>query len=170
VPVFLMWIYLSWLTFLFGAAIAATLPQLRATRFADAKRAGNDAVTALALVKLLYEARGAAPARGLCTAELAASLRSDPEETGALLAQLEGMGYLRRLVRSDGADEEWVLACDPRRQGLGRIFHRLAFDPENSLLRRADLGLDRWLAPLVRGPWLDQPLDALDRAASGPAD
>ena len=40
-PLFLLWMYLSWYALLFGAAIAATLPRLRATRFSDELRAGN---------------------------------------------------------------------------------------------------------------------------------
>ena len=50
-PLFLIWIYLSWYVVLFGAAIAATLPRLRATRFSDELLAGNQFITSVALLK-----------------------------------------------------------------------------------------------------------------------
>ena len=56
-PLFLIWMYLSWYALLFGAAITATLPRLRATRFADELRAGNQFITAVALLKILLEAK-----------------------------------------------------------------------------------------------------------------
>ena len=62
-PLFLLWMYLSWYVLLFGAAIAATLPRLRATRFSDELRAGNAFVTALALIRHLFEARRSRAAR-----------------------------------------------------------------------------------------------------------
>jgi membrane protein len=174
-PIFLLWIYLSWLTFLFGAAIAATLPQLRRTRFADARRAGDRALTALALVKLLYDARrgGALGARSL--EALARSLRSDEEELAGLLTQLEELGYVRHLSPAaaapaagtaeaaaaadlDPASGEWLLSCDPQVKGLAAAFHYFALDPRNSLLQRQDLGLAEWLRPALQGEWLEHGL------------
>jgi len=56
-PIFLLWIYFSWFTVLFGAAIAATVSGLRETRYSDETRAGNRFVTAVGLLKLLLQAR-----------------------------------------------------------------------------------------------------------------
>jgi len=170
VPIFMMWIYLSWLTFLFGAALAATLPRLRSTRFADVRRAGDRALTAVALVRLLYGACSGTSLRSVSTPELARQLRSDPEWLGGLLAQLQQIGYVRRLALVDAsAPDEWVLACDPQVMGLAPLFHAMVLDPANSLLQRADLDLMRWLEPAVAGPWLAQPLSRLDYGAAAPA-
>jgi len=158
-PIFLIWIYLSWLTFLFGAAIAATLPQLRSTRFFDTRRAGDRAVTAIALLKLLLDARGNGPLRALQTRDLARALRTDDEEVSALLGELETLGYVRELATSgESTSDEWVLSCDPQKQGLGPVFNRFALDPQNSLLLRPELGLQAWLAPALRGEWLQRGL------------
>jgi hypothetical protein len=191
VPVFLLWIYLSWLVFLFGAAIAATLPRLRRTRFADARRAGNRVVTALALLKLLFDAREGRSLGTLSLEAMAQALRTDEEDLAAMLAQLEDLGYVRRLVpsakASEGGEEppppgrkaprrakrrdavepgagadpesgEWVLSCDPQTKGLAAAFHHFALDPANTLLRRKDLGLAPWLAPVLTGEWLERGL------------
>lgn len=178
VPIFLMWIFLSWLTFLFGAAIAATLPQLRRTRFTDARRVGDGAVTALALLKLLCDARIRQPLGILTLASLSHALRTDEEVLARMLSQLEELGYVRRLAQgpapvpgaqargdgsrsaaraaADASSGEWVLSCDPYQTGLGPAIHRFAIDPRNSLLLRKDLGLDSWLAPVLRGAWLER--------------
>jgi len=158
VPIFLMWIFLSWLTFLFGAAIAATLPQLRQTRFFDAKRAGDRAVTAIAILKILLDARTSRELRAVPVEELARSLRSYEEEIAQLLSNLETLGYVRKLARADAATEEWILSCDPQTKGLGPVFHLFAVDPQNSLLQRQDLGLGAWLAPVIGGDWLQKGL------------
>jgi membrane protein len=179
-PIFLMWIFLSWLVFLFGAAIAATLPQLRRTRFADARRAGNRVVTALALIKLLFDARAdvraAGPLGALSLASMARTLRTDEEALSRMLSDLEDLGYVRKLmpsanatpagqvaatpvaVSTDPASGEWVLSCDPQTQGLAAAFHFFALDPRNSLLQRKDLGLSAWMAPALGGEWLERSL------------
>ncbi len=158
VPIFLMWIFLSWLTFLFGAAIAATLPQLRQTRFFDAKRAGDRAVTAIAILKILLDARTSRELRAVPVAELARTLRSYEEEIAQLLSSLETLGYVRKLARADAGTEEWILSCDPQTKGLGPVFHLFVVDPQNSLLQRQDLGLGAWLAPVIGGDWLQKGL------------
>jgi membrane protein len=166
-PIFLLWIFLSWLTFLFGAAIAATLPQLRSTRFADVHRAGNDAVTVMALVKILYDARDGGALRALPVRALARALRTDEESLRGFLVGLESLGYVRKLAppesRAETRSEEWILSCDPQTQGLGPAFHAFALDPNNSLLHRNDLGLAAWLAPVLQGAWLQRGLAKIGR-------
>jgi membrane protein len=165
-PIFLTWIYLSWLSFLFGAAIAATLPQLSTTRFADSRRAGDQAITAIAAIKLLFDARQGGALRACATHELALRLRTYDEELAVILHELQTLGYVRRLVATDMSPEQWALACDPQGLGLGPVFRRYAIDPQNSLLHRPDLDLTGWLAPAISGEWLSQSLATL---ASGPA-
>lgn len=166
-PIFLLWIYFSWLTVLFGAAIAATVSGLRATRFSDEARAGNRFVTAVGLLKLLLEARTGTSIGELSTHELALRIRSTEEEVGELLAEMEKLGYVRQLATpQSGRAGRWILTSDPAQTGLAGLFHRFAVDPGNSLLpSRSGLGLEEWLRPGLLGPWLQTPLEQLMRAS-----
>lgn len=165
VPLFLLWVYLSWYALLFGAAIAATLPALRATRFSDEGRTGNRFVTALALLRTLLRAREQGANEGrLDVRTLAVSVRAPVEEVEPLLVDLERLGYASRL---GGAHRgAWLLTCDPGRATLRPLFERLAVDPENSLLSACP-EVGRWLESGLRADWLQQPLaTALSRGGA----
>jgi membrane protein len=151
-PLFLIWVYLSWYVLLFGAAIAATWPRLRATRFSDETRAGNAFVTAIALLKALADARDAGdPA--LATGELAQRVRTPADDSELLLETMETLGYVRRLAtsrRGKRSEHDWLMVADPSKATLAPLFDRLGIDPANTLLKSPALGL----APLV-GRWRD---------------
>lgn len=168
-PLLLLWIYLSWFALLFGAAIAATLPMLRATRFADERRAGNRFLTAAALLRALLAARSSGDDDGRVPAEVLASEVRVAEDVGfSLLLELERLGYVSRL---DGAHAgKWLLTCDPRRATLLPLFQRLALDPDNSLLAEHP-ELAAWLAQGLRSDWLRRPLiEALGATQALPDD
>jgi membrane protein len=158
VPLFLLWMYVSWYAVLFGAAIAATLPMLRTTRFADERRAGNRFITAVALLRELLQARASGSDDGrLPAATLARAVRFPEDGVERLLAELERLGYVSRL---DGAHAgKWLLTCDADRTTLLPLFARLAVDPGNSLLA-AQPGLGAWLDSGLQAQWLQRPLAA----------
>jgi len=158
VPLFLLWVYLSWYAILFGAAIAATLPMLRATRFADEHRAGNRFLTAVALLQVLLRSREQGVDDGRMTlAALARAVRFSDDGVERLLVETEKLGYVSRL---DGAHAgKWLLTCDAGRTTLRPLFARLAIDPVNSLLA-AQPELGSWLDSGLRSQWLEQPLSA----------
>lgn len=160
-PLFLLWVYLTWFVILFGATIAATLPRLRMTRFADERRAGNRFVTAVALLRLLLDARAAGSDGGrLSTPALANAVRSYPEEAERLLVELERLDYVSRVMTDDGRDGRWLLTCDPATTTLVAAFSRFAVDPANTLAQRADAGLGPWMQRGLAAPWISEPLAA----------
>lgn len=157
VPLFLLWVYLSWFVILFGAAIAATLPRLRSTRFADERRAGNRFITAVALLRLLLVARVKGVAGGrMRLEELARAVRTWPEEAERLLAELQALDYVTPVEGANGS--LWLLTCDPQQATLVPAFSRLAIDPRNSLATSEESGLSAWIARGLAADWVTQPL------------
>jgi membrane protein len=158
-PLFLVWMHLSWYTLLFGAAIAATLPRLRATRFSDELRPGNNFITAVALLKVLLEAKAAGGA--VPTSELARRVRTTLDETELLLERLERLGYVRRLAATRSGrrnEQDWLLTCDPETMNLRPAFERFAVDPTNTLLGVESLGLGALAQRWSNAEWLTLPL------------
>lgn len=156
-PVFLLWVYISWWVTLFGAAIAATLPMLRLTRFADEARAGNRFVTAVALLAALYQALSSGKNRGRLTTEaLALRVRTYPEQVERLLFDLEALDYVSQL---DGQHSgEWLLTANPAQANLVPLFKRHAVDPGNSLITGDADGLAQWMSDCLAAEWIERPL------------
>ncbi|HTT13447.1 MAG TPA: YihY family inner membrane protein [Burkholderiaceae bacterium] len=159
-PVFLLWVYISWWVTLFGAAIAATLPMLRLTRFADETRAGNRFVTSVALLAALYHALVDAKEGGrMTTKALALHVRTYPEQVERLLNDLEGLGYVAPL---DGRHVgEWLLTANPAQANLVPLFGRHAVDPSNTLITRDVDGLATWMTDGLAADWIRRPLAEL---------
>lgn len=165
VPLFLIWVYLSWLVVLLGAAIASTIPMLRSTRFADTSRPGNDFVTAVALLRVLRDAALEAGGDGQrCADQLSRITRTPLADTERLLRVLAALSYVRPLGGEHAG--QWRITCDPARATLRPLYERLAVSAEHSLLRRDPLGVGQWLAPLVASEALDRPLAELGASSS----
>ncbi|AHG63748.1 putative ribonuclease BN [Advenella mimigardefordensis DPN7] len=107
IPIFLLWIYLSWLVVLFGATVAALAPQIRSGQMRDKMSPGVHFVTALFVLRLLHSARDRNPP-GYGTSYIAGQIKMNYSETLDILEPLVSMGYI---VNTAGKrSERWVLA------------------------------------------------------------
>ncbi len=124
-PVFLIWVYVSWLGVLLGAMVAANLPSVRLQRLDSASKPGSDLLDALTLLQCLECTRGTTPP-GLTHAQLMTQLRLQPKALEPLLTILAQLGMVA--CTSWQGQDLWVLTCDPESTALGPLFDRLAFD------------------------------------------
>lgn len=107
IPLFLMWIYLSWLVVLFGASVTAITPQIRMGSFHHSILPGTHFMVAIQVLRLLHANRDDNPP-GRSNTFLASSLKINQDELQEVLDPLAAMGYI---VNTTGKrSERWALA------------------------------------------------------------
>lgn len=124
-PIFLLWIYLSWLAILLGATVAATLPALRQRRWALQHYPGANFVDAFRVLRVLWSAQNAPPARRSLSF-LCENLHLHQDELTSVLRALKRLGYV--VNTQDQGTDLWVLACDQRDATLGPLIDALLID------------------------------------------
>ena len=105
IPLFLLWIYLSWLVILLGAVVVAVLPQWRFNARRPQLGDGGTLYRALRLVERLSEARKEAQAPTIPQLVQASGIAE--EEVERLLETMSVPGWTRRIGPAG-----WVLARD----------------------------------------------------------
>jgi membrane protein len=160
IPVFLVWIYASWVVTVLGAVVTALLPDYRLLRGEKRAVTGVAFADALEILRVLIDCqrRSETPdVRRIC--ERAAVTRETCE---AILERLCDAGWVAR-----AAGWRWVLACDPGNVTIAEVYRRFVIDPER-LIERVGEGASR---DMLRGIAADVesdmavPLESLAREA-----
>jgi membrane protein len=131
IPIFLLWLYLSWVIVLAGATLTAMAP---AHRYAEGKPIpGRDFMDAVAVLSVLARAQNQGGAIRL--REISRQVRLMPHRCEAALERASRLGWTARTER-----DSWVLARDADTIGIADLYRAFAFDGETWGVRPADLG------------------------------
>lgn len=158
-PIFLIWIFVSWLIVLQGAVVAAYAPSLLSQVNAWSDGPGWRFRLSLAVMQTLVNLREQGRP-GATVHRLARRLKVDPLQLQTCLDALQGMGWIGRLEENEDHDGgRYVMLCDPARTAL------------RPLAEATLLASDGWSAPFWQRTGLREMTlaQALENAAGSSA-
>ncbi|CAJ0708945.1 membrane protein [Ralstonia sp. GP73] len=160
-PIFLTWIYVSWLVTLLGATIASTLPIIRQGYWQRRTFPGSEFFDALGVLLLLYRAREQAP-RTVAERDIGRRLQLEADYLVDLLTKLKALHLIGKL-QQDRGETHWALLCDVHTTTLRPLYERLVLNlprlPRTALARH--LGDTRALVSQLQNPALDATLESI---------
>ena len=158
IPIFLVWIYMSWLITLMGAVLAAALPVVKYERWWHVAKPGSRFVDAMMLIGVLQQARSSAPSAEVEIATLRAKTRLGYDEIDSLLQSMLDAGWVGRVSveaprriqwgkRSNTGMERWLLLANPQQLRLADVYRLFVFDASGNagLVRQVEAAVEQGL-------------------------
>ena len=138
VPIFLMWVYLSWLTILLGAVVAATLSHWR-TPDAQYLPTVVEMLDAMRVLKIMRQ--GMQDGVVVTLPALSRSLRLGFYTLERMMERMAGANLVRK---AEG--QGWLLARDLQYVRATELLHLFVLDKSVLLAEQEDDPLKQWLA------------------------
>ncbi len=163
VPIFLMWIYLSWLVVLSGAVAAAVMPEWRERASQVEPVPGGQFLDALQILRVLWEAHRTGEI--VTVPRLHAVVKLPIDRIEAMLDAMSAARWAGRVGRG------WTLTKDASEISAADVYHQFVFRAGASLpARQSGKALDRLALELAGGieERLQISIDDLFSRATGP--
>jgi membrane protein len=137
-PLFLLWIYLSWIITLVGALLAAALPVVKYERWWYQPVPGGAFVDAMAILKVLHGGARATDSALVSSATIRAHTRIGYDEMTDLLEKMVAEGWVGRVQtpvtarsqwgkRIRASADNWVLLTNPDKLRLADVYRLFVF-------------------------------------------
>ena len=137
-PLFLLWVYVSWVITLIGALLVAALPVVKYERWWHEAQPGGEFVDAMAIIKVLYVACKCGDTALVGAGAIRLRTRLGFDEMDNLLERMMAEGWVGRVKVdapprvqwgkrvSDGSDH-WVLLANVEKLTLAEVYRLFVF-------------------------------------------
>jgi membrane protein len=125
IPIFLSWIFVSWLIVLIGAVITAYAPTIRARALPKPRTAGAKFMDAIGVLRVLHQAQ----LKGITTIDtehIATQLHRDNAYINEITHELAQMQFIAEVEQND--QKAWSLVCRPEVTSVQPLAQKWVFD------------------------------------------
>jgi membrane protein len=163
VPIFLLWIYLSWLVVLFGAVAAAVLPEWRERAAQVEPVPGAQFLDALQILRILWEAHRAGEI--VTVLRMHAVIKLPIHHIEAILDRMSSVNWVGRVAHG------WALIRGAAELSVADVYHLFVFRAGSKLpARQSGQMLDQFALELAGSieAGFKRSLEELFQRAAGP--
>ncbi|MEN9867726.1 MAG: hypothetical protein RL748_3316 [Pseudomonadota bacterium] len=139
IPLFLVWLYVFWFITLIGAILVASLPVVRFERWRHVPAPGEAFVDAVALLKVLFDAREHAGTSSVSAAKMRNETGLGFDEMERLLDKMQQMQWVGRVklessqrsawgIKLGDEGGYWALLLNPAQLTLADVYRLFVFD------------------------------------------